>query len=103
MNRAEDKPVIVMDGRDGPYAQFVTAGRHVMAADEPERLGGHATGPSPYEYLLVGLAPVPQRRCACMPIGMVGSYVGSQFTSATKRSRVPKTPAWLINSCEGLK
>ena len=47
--------VVVTESGNGPYAQFVTAGRHVMGADEPERLGGRDTGPSPYDFLLAGL------------------------------------------------
>jgi putative redox protein len=47
--------VVVTESGIGPYAQFVTAGRHVMGADEPERLGGRDTGPSPYDFLLAGL------------------------------------------------
>ena len=35
---------IVLDSYPGPYGQVVTAGRHVMGADEPERLGGRDTG-----------------------------------------------------------
>jgi putative redox protein len=47
--------VTVIESGNGPFAQFVTAGHHVMGADEPERLGGHDTGPSPYEYVMAGL------------------------------------------------
>ncbi len=47
--------VVVSESGDGPYAQFVTAGRHAMTADEPERLGGRDAGASPYEYLMAGL------------------------------------------------
>jgi putative redox protein len=47
--------VIVSESGNGPYAEFVTAGHHVMGADEPESLGGRDTGPSPYEYLMAGL------------------------------------------------
>jgi putative redox protein len=47
--------VVITESGNGPYAQFVTAGRHVMGADEPERLGGRDTGPSPYDFLLAGL------------------------------------------------
>ena len=48
-------PVIVTDSGSGRYSQRVTAGRHVLTADEPEARGGQDTGPSPYEYLLAGL------------------------------------------------
>jgi len=47
--------VDVVESGNGPYAQYVTAGHHVLGADEPEALGGKDTGPSPYEYLLAGL------------------------------------------------
>jgi putative redox protein len=33
----------------------VRAGRHRLPADEPRRLGGTDTGPTPYDYLLAGL------------------------------------------------
>ena len=55
MSNAADKIVMVIESGNGPYAQFVTAGHHVMAADEPQQLGGRDTGRSPYEYLLAGL------------------------------------------------
>lgn len=38
-----------------PYGQIVAAGHHLTGADEPERVGGHDTGMSPYEYLLAAL------------------------------------------------
>jgi putative redox protein len=47
--------VTVAESGSGPYSQRVTAGRHVLSADEPESLGGHDTGPSSYEFLLAGL------------------------------------------------
>ena len=47
--------VTAAESGNGPYAQFVTAGRHVLGADEPEALGGQDVGPSPYEYLLAEL------------------------------------------------
>jgi putative redox protein len=33
----------------------VRAGRHLLAADEPERVGGNDRGPGPHAYLLAGL------------------------------------------------
>lgn len=55
MDDTPETKVTVVESGNGPYAQFVTAGRHVMGADEPERVGGKDAGPSPYEYLLAGL------------------------------------------------
>ena len=43
MNAIPDPAVIVSESGNGPYAQFVTAGRHVMGADEPESFGGRAS------------------------------------------------------------
>ena len=65
MNGETEPKVIVRESGNGPYAQFVTAGHHVMGADEPERLGGRDTGPSPYEYLLAGLGA-----CTAMTLRM---------------------------------
>lgn len=42
----------------GPGVGFVTrvrAGRHKLMADEPVRVGGTDSGPTPYDYLLAGL------------------------------------------------
>jgi len=47
--------VTVAESGSGPYSQLVHAGRHILSADESEASGGHDIGPSPYEYLLVGL------------------------------------------------
>jgi putative redox protein len=55
MSEAPEFPVLVTESGNGPYAQFITAGHHILAADEPEYLGGHDTGPSPYNFLLAGL------------------------------------------------
>ena len=47
--------VVVRESGAGPYGQVVAAGHHLTGADEPERVGGHDTGMSPYEYLLAAL------------------------------------------------
>jgi putative redox protein len=55
MSQAPEFPVTVTESGNGPYAQFITAGHHILVADEPEYLGGQDTGPSPYNFLLAGL------------------------------------------------
>jgi putative redox protein len=60
-----ENSVTVLESGNGPYAQFVTVGRHVMGADEPEHFGGRDTGPSPYEYVLAGLGA-----CTAMTLRM---------------------------------
>lgn len=51
----EEGEVVVQETGTGGLANAVTAGRHCLMADEPERMGGGDTGPSPYDYLLAGL------------------------------------------------
>lgn len=46
--------VVVSENGQGPYGQHITAGRHLLNADEQTPVG-HDTGPSPYDLLLAGL------------------------------------------------
>jgi len=71
MSLPTENLVSVVETGNGPYAQFVTAGHHVLGADEPEALGGHDTGPSPYEYLLAGLGA-----CTAMTLRMYSTHQG---------------------------
>ena len=50
----EQGQVVVTENGQGPYGQRITAGRHLLSADEPTPVG-HDTGPSPYDLLLAGL------------------------------------------------
>ena len=66
MSTSETAPQItVSESGNGPYGQIVTAGHHVQAADEPERVGGHDTGLSPFEYVMAGLGA-----CTAMTLRM---------------------------------
>ena len=56
--------VVVAENGTGPYGQEITAGRHVLAADEPEPIGADS-GPSPYDLLLAGLGA-----CTSMTVRM---------------------------------
>jgi putative redox protein len=71
MSESQENTVTVVESGNGPYAQFVTAGHHVVGADEPEPLGGHDTGPSPYEFLLAGLGA-----CTAMTLRMYAERHG---------------------------
>ena len=71
MSTAVENTVTVVESGNGPYAQFVTAGRHVLGADEPESFGGRDTGPSPYEYVLAGLGA-----CTAMTLRMYAARKG---------------------------
>ena len=71
MSTPVENTVTVVESGNGPYAQFVTAGRHVLGADEPESFGGRDTGPSPYEYVLAGLGA-----CTAMTIRLYADKKG---------------------------
>ncbi len=47
--------VEVSETGKGGFANQVRAGRHRLPADEPQRMGGTDTGPTPYDYLLASL------------------------------------------------
>jgi putative redox protein len=60
-----ERKVTVTESGHGPYGQYITAGNHVIGADEPIELGGNNTGPYPYELLLSALGA-----CTAMTIRM---------------------------------
>jgi putative redox protein len=47
------------------FAQSITAGPHLLQADEPSEVGGHDTGPGPFELLLAALGA-----CASITVRM---------------------------------
>jgi putative redox protein len=57
--------VTVFESDERPFGQIVMAGHHIVGSDEPEKLGGHDTGMSPYELLLAALGA-----CTSMTIRM---------------------------------
>lgn len=63
-SESEEGTVVVTESGNGQFRQRITAGRHVLAADEPRPVGDD-TGPSPYDLLLAGLGA-----CTSMTIRM---------------------------------
>jgi putative redox protein len=55
-------------------------GRHAWEADEPHDLGGHDTGPTPYELLLGALAA-----CTCITISLYAARKGIEVRSVSAR------------------
>jgi len=51
----EPGQVIIEETRAGKFQQKVRMGQHRSLADEPEKIGGMDSGPTPYDYLLAGL------------------------------------------------
>ena len=52
---AGEEAVTVAETGAAKFSQLVTAGRHRLAADEPESYGGADSGPSPYQLLSAAL------------------------------------------------
>ena len=67
---SEEGLVVVSESGRGPYGQRITAGGHVLSADEPAPVG-HDTGPSPYDLLLAGLGA-----CTSMTLRMYAARKG---------------------------
>ncbi|WP_299313564.1 bifunctional alpha/beta hydrolase/OsmC family protein [uncultured Aquimarina sp.] len=57
--------VVATLGNDEGYTTQMKVGNHYMVADEPESVGGHDFGPSPYELVSAGLSA-----CTAMTIKM---------------------------------
>jgi putative redox protein len=69
-DQTEQGTVTVAETGRGRYAQHITAGHHVLAADEPHPIGDD-TGPSPYDLLLAALGA-----CTSMTIRMYAERMG---------------------------
>lgn len=47
--------VVTVRGSAAGFVQEITAGRHILIADEPVAVGGTDGGPGPYDLLLAAL------------------------------------------------
>ena len=61
----EDDAVLVSETGAGKFQQMVRVGPHRLLADEPLSVGGANTGPTPYDYIAIGLGA-----CTSMTIRM---------------------------------
>ncbi|MCT9000143.1 bifunctional alpha/beta hydrolase/OsmC family protein [Chelativorans intermedius] len=61
--------VRVMETGEGRFQNAVQAGRHRLFADEPEKLGGLDSGPSPYDFLSIALGA-----CTSMTLRMYADH-----------------------------
>ena len=91
----EPGTVVVEEAGTGTYANIVRAGRHVLAADEPVKVGGTDTGPGPYEYLLAALGA-----CTSMTIRMYAARKGIALERVEVRLRHDRIHAKDCADCE---
>ncbi len=89
----EQGSVVVSENGRGPYGQLITAGRHVLSADEPSPVG-HDTGPSPYDLLLAGLGA-----CTSMTLRMYASRRKWPLESVTVSMRHSRIHAKDCEDC----
>jgi uncharacterized OsmC-like protein/alpha/beta superfamily hydrolase len=86
--------VVVAENGHGPLGQRITAGRHVLTADEPVPIGADG-GPSPYELLLAALGA-----CTSMTVRMYASRQHWPLEQVTVRLRHSRIHAADCADCE---
>ena len=94
--RAPDSAdVEVSEAGTGRFANVVRAGRHRLAADEPQHLGGTDTGPTPYDYLLAALGA-----CTAMTLRLYASRKKLPLETVSVKLRHQRLHAQDCADCE---
>jgi len=86
---------VIVWGEGSTFAQQIAAGRHRLAGDEPESVGGSDTGPSPYDLLLAALGS-----CTSMTVGMYARKKNWPLERVTVWLRHSKIYAVDCSECE---
>ncbi len=87
--------VVANLGNDEGYTTQMKVGNHYMVADEPESVGGHDFGPSPYEYVSAGLSA-----CTAMTIKMYVARKNWDLQNVEVHTNYSKTHAEDCENCE---
>lgn len=85
--------VRVKETGEGRFQNMVRAGRHRLFADEPMKMGGPDSGPTPYDFLSIALGA-----CTSMTLRLYADrknfpWDASASTSHTTRSMPPTAPS----------
>ena len=77
------------------FPQAVLASHHHLLADEPTNIGGHDSGPGPYDFLLAGLGA-----CTSMTIRLYAAHKKLPLTRVTVQLSQRKIHAVDCADCE---
>lgn len=88
--------VIVRETGNGKFQQHVVAGKHTLTADEPIQVGGHDSGPSPYDFLAIALGA-----CTSMTLRIYAVHKGRDLGKITVAVTHGKVHAHDCEECEG--
>ncbi len=86
---------VVVETKQGKFAQWVTAGPHHWVADEPTDVGGDDAGPSPYDMLLGALGA-----CTTMTLQMYARRKQLPLTSVSVHLTHERLYAQDCEECE---
>jgi len=92
---AGEGEVVVGETGENPFAQAIAVGPHRLRADEPPRVGGGDTGPTPYGLLLAGLGA-----CTSMTLRMYANRKNLPLERVVVRLRHDKIHAEDCAACE---
>ncbi|WP_299211524.1 bifunctional alpha/beta hydrolase/OsmC family protein [uncultured Aquimarina sp.] len=87
--------VVASLGNDEGYTTQMKVGNHYMVADEPENVGGHDFGPSPYELVSAGLSA-----CTAMTIKMYVARKGWDLQNVEVHTSYDKKHMEDCENCE---
>jgi uncharacterized OsmC-like protein len=91
---SDEGRVTVTESGVGTYGQRITAGDHVIAADEPAPAGTDS-GPTPYDLLLAGLGA-----CTSMTVRMYADRKGWPLENVSVSLRHERVHAKDCEDCE---
>ncbi|WP_298546365.1 bifunctional alpha/beta hydrolase/OsmC family protein [uncultured Aquimarina sp.] len=87
--------VVASLGNDEGYTTQMKVGNHYIVADEPESVGGHDFGPSPYELVSAGLSA-----CTAMTIKMYVARKGWDLQNVEVHTSYDKKHMEDCENCE---
>ncbi|WP_299245352.1 bifunctional alpha/beta hydrolase/OsmC family protein [uncultured Aquimarina sp.] len=87
--------VVASLGNDEGYTTQMKVGNHYIVADEPESVGGHDFGPSPYELVSAGLSA-----CTAMTIKMYVARKGWNLQNVEVHTSYDKKHMEDCENCE---